>query len=95
MGRAVLMRGQNSSQKDSGVNVGTAAPLVILPQPDALVDEYIATLSGKADGTVDAYARILHRLAQWIGARPGNGGRFQPEAFTHGAGDVSRRAGRC
>lgn len=65
--------------------MGAAAPLVILSQPDALVDEYVATLAGKADGTVDAYARILRQFTQWIAARPGNGGRFQPEAFTRTA----------
>ena len=65
--------------------MGAAAPLVIPTQPDALVDEYVTTLSGKAHGTVDAYARILRQLTQWIAARPGNGGRFQAEAFTRTA----------
>jgi site-specific recombinase XerD len=59
--------------------------MVILAQPDGFVDEYVATLSGKADGTVDAYARILRQLTQWIATRPGNGARFQPEAFTRTA----------
>ena len=36
-------------------------------------------------GTVDAYGRILRQLTQWIAARPGNGGRFRPEAFTRTA----------
>ena len=79
------MMGQNSSQKDSEANLGAAAPLVILSQSDVLVDEYVATLSGKADGTIDAYARILRQLTQWIAARPGNGGQFQAEAFTRTA----------
>jgi site-specific recombinase XerD len=79
------MRRQNSSQKDSEAYLGAAGPLLILAQPDALVEEYVATLSGKADGTVDAYARILRQLTQWIAARPGNSGRFNPEAFTRTA----------
>src|SRR5664280_1133823 len=83
--RTCEMRGQTSSQKDSEAHLGAAVPLVILSQPDALMDEYMATLSSKAEGTVDAYARILRQLTQWIAARPGNGGRFQPEAFTRTA----------
>jgi site-specific recombinase XerD len=79
------MRSQNSSQKDSESNLGATAPLVMLPQSDALVDEYVATLAGKADGTVDAYARILRQFTHWIAARPGNAGHFQPEAFTRTA----------
>jgi len=61
------------------------APLVAPVSPDILVDEYIATLAGKAAGTVDAYARIVRQLTQWIAARPGHGGRFRPEAFTRTA----------
>jgi site-specific recombinase XerD len=38
--------------------------------------------AGKAVGTIEAYARILHQLTQWIAARPGNASAFRPEAFT-------------
>jgi site-specific recombinase XerD len=61
------------------------APLVALALPAELAEEYIATLAGKAAGTVDAYGRILRQLTQWIAARPGNGGCFRPEAFTRTA----------
>ena len=82
------MVGHNSSQKDSETNLGVPAPPVLHTQLDALVDEYVATLAGKADGTVDAYARILRQLTHWIAARPGNGGGFQPEAFTRTALEI-------
>ena len=49
------------------------------------MEVYVAALAGKADGTVDAYARILRQLTRWIAARPGNGGRFRPESFTRTA----------
>jgi site-specific recombinase XerD len=62
-----------------------SVPLVALTPPDALVAEYVTTLEGKAEGTVDAYGRILGQLTRWIAARPGNGGHFQPEAFTRTA----------
>ena len=62
--------------------MGGSAPLIVVPRAEALVDEYVGTLGGKAAGTVDAYARILHQLTQWIAARPGNAGAFRPEAFT-------------
>jgi len=51
---------------------------------EALVDEYLLSLRGKAVGTVDAYGRILRQLTAWIAARPGSGG-FQPEHFTRTA----------
>jgi len=60
-------------------------PPVAVPQPDVLLEEYVATLAGKADGTIDAYARILRQLTQWIARRPGNGGRFWPDVFTRTA----------
>jgi len=51
---------------------------------EALVDEYLLSLRGKAVGTVDAYGRILRQLTAWIAARPGSSG-FQPEHFTRTA----------
>jgi len=61
------------------------ALLVALTPPDDLVEEYVATLVGKATGTVDAYGRTLRHLTRWIAARPGNDGRFRPETFTRTA----------
>ncbi len=58
--------------------------LVTVRPFEALVDEYLLSLSGKAAGTVDAYGRILRQLTAWIAARPGSGG-FQPEQFTRTA----------
>lgn len=36
-----------------------------------LVGEYLATLRGRSVSTVDAYRRILRRLATWVAQRPG------------------------
>jgi site-specific recombinase XerD len=60
-------------------------PLVALPQSDVLVEEYVATLAGKAEGTIDAYERILRQLTLWIAQRPGHGGCFRPAVFTRTA----------
>ena len=60
-------------------------PLVVVAQPDVLVEDYVATLAGKAEGTIDAYARILRQLTGWLAQRPGHGGHFRPEAFTRTA----------
>src|SRR5579859_6518719 len=80
------MSRQNSSQKFPRLETGPmTVPLVAVSPPDALVEEYVATLAGKADGTIDAYGRILRQLTQWIAQRPGNGGHFRPDAFTRTA----------
>jgi len=55
--------------------------LVTARPSEALIDEYLLSLGGKATGTVDAYGRILRQLTAWIAARPGSDG-FQPEHFT-------------
>lgn len=61
-------------------------PRAALAQPDRLVEEYVATLAGKAEGTIDAYARILRQLTGWLAQRPGHdGGPFRPEIFTRTA----------
>ncbi len=52
---------------------------------EALVDEYLLSLGGKATGTVDAYGRVLRQLMAWIAARPGGGDDFRPEQFTRTA----------
>jgi len=63
----------------------SASMYLITARPsEALIDEYLLSLSGKATGTVDAYGRVLRQLTTWIAARPGSG-RFQPEHFTRTA----------
>ncbi len=59
--------------------------LVTTRPSEALVDEYLLSLGGKATGTVDAYGRILRQLTAGIAAHPGSGGHFQPEHFTRTA----------
>ncbi len=48
----------------------------------ALVDEYERFLSGKAEGTTEAYLRTVRHLVGWITLRPGNEGHFQPQQLT-------------
>jgi site-specific recombinase XerC len=55
---------------------------------DPFVREYLTTLSGKAEATIDAYRRALRDLVIWIAARPSNGGQFRPEHLTRTALDV-------
>ncbi len=50
-----------------------------------LIGEYLATLSGRAASTVDAYRRILRQLARWIEERPGGASGFRPELLTRTA----------
>jgi site-specific recombinase XerD len=58
------------------------------PQDDAIdevhaiLSEYEQFLSGKAEGTTDAYLRTVHRLVVWVEQRPGNSGQFQPRQLT-------------
>ncbi len=47
-----------------------------------LLDEYEQFLSGKAEGTRDAYLRTVRQLIGWVAPRPGNGGHFQPRQLT-------------
>src|SRR5437763_1096856 len=51
----------------------------------AFVDEYEQFLSGKAQGTIDAYLRTARQLMRWIAQLPGNQGRFQPPQLTQTA----------
>jgi len=44
--------------------------------PSALLKEFIASLSGKASTTVDAYQRELRHFLDWISQRVGNSGPF-------------------
>ena len=64
------------------------------PQNDAidevqtLLGEYEQFLSGKAEGTTDAYLRTVRRLMAWVAERPGNGGQFQPRQLTKTAIEI-------
>src|SRR6266550_1862071 len=49
----------------------------------ALVDEYEQFLSGKAQGTIDAYLRTARHLMGWVAQLPGHDGYFQPVQLTH------------
>ncbi len=55
---------------------------------ELLFQEYQQFLSGKADGTIDAYVRTMHHVMEWIARRPGNGGRFHPRQLTKTAVEV-------
>lgn len=46
---------------------------------------YLATLTGKAAATQDAYRRALGQFLAWLAARPGCAGPFQPACFTRTA----------
>src|SRR6266487_4953059 len=48
----------------------------------ALLGEYEQFLSGKAQGTTDAYLRTVRHLIGWVAQRPGNEGQFQPSQLT-------------
>jgi site-specific recombinase XerC len=50
-----------------------------------LVGEYLGTLGGRSASTVDAYGRILRRLAAWVEGRPGGAAGFRPELLTRTA----------
>ena len=51
----------------------------------ALLEEYEQFLSGKAQGTTDAYLRTVRHLIGWLAQRPGNEGQFQPAQLTQTA----------
>ena len=53
--------------------------------PEDLLGEYLATLGGRSASTVDAYGRILRRLAAWVAQRPGGASGFRPELLTRTA----------
>jgi site-specific recombinase XerD len=52
--------------------------------PD-LVATYLGTLTGKAAGTADAYARVLRQFTAWLAERPGQRAGFAPEQLTRTA----------
>lgn len=47
-----------------------------------LLSEYQQFLSGKAEGTMDAYLRTARQLTGWVARQPGNAGQFQPSQLT-------------
>src|SRR6266487_665078 len=51
----------------------------------ALLGEYEQFLSGKAEGTREAYLRTVRHLIGWLAQRPGNEGQFQPPQLTQTA----------
>jgi site-specific recombinase XerC len=51
----------------------------------ALLGEYEQFLSGKAEGTREAYLRTARHLIGWVAQRPGNEGQFQPPQLTQTA----------
>jgi site-specific recombinase XerD len=53
-----------------------------MPRKGGLLDEYIQSLMGRADSTVETYRRELGQLLTWIGGRPGNTRRFRADQLT-------------
>ncbi len=47
-----------------------------------LLEEYEHFLSGKAEGTIEAYLRTVRHMMEWVAARPGNSGHFRPRQLT-------------
>ena len=53
-----------------------------------LLEEYEHFLSGKAEGTIEAYVRTMYHVMEWVAQRPGNGGQFHPQHLTKTAVEV-------
>lgn len=53
-----------------------------MPRKGGLLDEYIESLAGRADSTVETYRRELAHLLTWISERPGNTRRFCADQLT-------------
>ena len=47
-----------------------------------LIDEYEQFLSGKAEGTTEAYLRTVRHLIEWVAQLPNDNGSFQPQQLT-------------
>ena len=56
-----------------------------IEEVEALVDEYEQFLSGKAEGTREAYVRTVRHLVRWLAQLAGNEGQFQPQQLTQTA----------
>ena len=76
------MRWENSEQNVFGVKM----PKSMLPSARdnddhgvnaELIEEYKHLLSGKAEGTIDAYLRTIRHIMIWVAKRSGNDGHFQ------------------
>ena len=55
---------------------------------EILLQEYEHFLSGKAEGTIDAYVRTTRHVMEWVAQRPGNARRFHPQQLTKTAVEV-------
>ena len=55
---------------------------------ELLLLEYQHFLTGKAQGTIDAYVRTTRQMMEWVAQRPGNGGHFHPQQLTKTAVEV-------
>jgi site-specific recombinase XerD len=53
-----------------------------MPRKGGLLEEYIQSLTGRADSTVETYRRELGQFLDWIGERPGNTRRFRADQLT-------------
>jgi site-specific recombinase XerD len=53
-----------------------------------LLQEYEHFLTGKADGTIEAYLRSVRQMMDWIAVRPGSSGHFQPHQLTKTAVEI-------
>jgi site-specific recombinase XerD len=47
-----------------------------MPLPSRLLHEFMASLAGKAETTMDTYHRELRHFLTWLAQRPGNRGSF-------------------
>lgn len=52
------------------------------PTDEELLREYERFLSGKAEGTIEAYLRTIGHLMEWIAERPSHGHSFLPQQLT-------------
>ncbi len=66
---------------------GRAAKMTDVDEVRALLGEYEQFLSGKAEGTVDAYLRTVRHLIGWVAQLPESLGQFQPQQLTQMAHD--------
>ena len=60
-----------------------ASPVVdTIDEVRVLLSEYEQFLSGKAEGTTEAYLRTVRHLIGWLAQLAGNEGQFQPQQLT-------------
>src|SRR5947209_11808098 len=63
----------------------TSLVIDTIEEAPTLLGEYEQFLSGKAEGTTDAYLRTTRQLMGWLAQRPDNQGQFQPRQLTQTA----------